>query len=266
MLRLASAGGSAPGRSPGGRPARVLAGPLAVLGATGEHRRMLGHLRGLLGLELLLGALEPLAARDRVGQLRRKLIAARIAEPRVLGRVDRVGLGEDPVDLLADLLVGPVRRQPGVGAELGAVDGDRPDPDHPGLLAHREHLHEQFGERLSVALAKPADRGVVWGPVGRDHPERDVLQAAPLDLTRRALPDRVRVEHQRDHHARIVRRTATPIRPVLAIKRGQIKPLDDIEQIPRQMPRRQPLPHTRRHQEILLAITRQEALGHPGIL
>jgi hypothetical protein len=233
-----------------------------VLGATGEHRLMLGHTRRVPGLKLALGALQALAARDRVGQLRRELVAARVAEPLVLASVDIVGLGQNPLDLLADLLVRPVRRQPSVRGELRAVQRDRPDPDHPRLLAHRQHLHEQVRKRLGVPLAKPRDRGVVRGAVGRNHPERHLLLAAPLDLARRTLPDRVRVQQQRDHHSRIVRRTAAAVLSVRAVERVEIEPLDDIEQVPRQMPLRQPIPHARGQQEVLLAITRQEVLRH----
>ena len=117
---------------------------------------MLGLTRCLLGLQLALGALEPLAARDRIGQLGRQLVAARVAEALVLGGIDRVGLGQDPVDLLADLLVGPVRRDARVRGQLGAIDRDRPDPDQPGLRAQRQHLHEQSAKPLRVRAAKPA--------------------------------------------------------------------------------------------------------------
>ena len=246
----------------GWAPTRVAAGALAVFGAAREHRLVLARKRGLLGLDLALGALQPRPARDRIGQLARQLVAARVAKLLVLGGVDLVGLGQDPLDLLADLLVGPVGRQARVGGDLGAVHGDRPDPHHPGLGAHRQDLHEQPGKPRRVALAKPVDRGVVRRPVGRDHPKRHVLLAAPLDLPRGALPDHVRVKQQRDHHPRIVRRPTAAVPAVLTVERGQIKLLDDIKQIPGQMPRRQPLTHTGRHQEVLIAITGQEALCH----
>ena len=71
----------------GWAPARVTAGPLAVFGAAREHRLVLGHKRGLLGLDLALGALQPLPARDRIGQLGGQLVAARIAKLLVLGGV-----------------------------------------------------------------------------------------------------------------------------------------------------------------------------------
>ena len=69
-------------------------------------------------------------------------------------------------------------------------------------------------ERRLVALAEPRDRRVIRRLVGRDHPDRDVLTAAPLDPPRGPLTDRVRVEQQRHHHRRIVRR---PTPAVLAI-------------------------------------------------
>jgi hypothetical protein len=65
-----------------------------------------------------------------------------------------------------------------------------------------------------MTLAKPRDRGVIGHLVGGDHPKRDVLNARPLDAPRRALPTRIRVQQQRDHHRRIVGRSAVTIRAI----------------------------------------------------
>src|SRR5215207_1015811 len=74
------------------------------------------------------------------------------------------------------------------------------------------------------------------------------------------------IQKQRNHHARLKRRTTPPVLPIGGIKRRQIELLNDIEQIPRQMPPRQPVAHARRQQEVLLAIARQEVLRHPASL
>ena len=53
-----------------------------------------------------------------------------------------------------------------------------------------------------------------------------------------------------------------PVEPVGAIERGQVHLLHRRQHEPRKMVPRQPLGQRRRHQQDLLAITRQEVLGH----
>ena len=197
------------------------------------------------------------------GELRRQLVAARIAEALVLLGVDGGGVFED---LARDLLVAARRALRRVGVHLRAVDGDHPDADQPGLGAQREHLAEQPGQRALVALAEPRDRRVIRRLVGADHPRRDVLDAAPLDPPRRALADRVAVEQQRDHHRRIVRRPALPVVAIGRVERAQIKLRDGVDDKPREMPLRQPLAQARRQQQLLIAITREEVLRHPEMV
>ena len=94
------------------------------------------------------------------------------------------------------------------------VPSTRPDPDRAAARTQREHLAEQLGDRRLMADAEPRDRRVIRRPVGGDHPERQVIQTTPLDRARRAHPDRVGVDEQRDNRRRVVR-GATP--PVVAI-------------------------------------------------
>ena len=117
-----------------------------------------------------------------------------------------------------------------------------------------------------MALTKPRDRRVIGRLVGTNHPDRDILDTPALDPPRRPLPDRVAIEQQRDHHRRIVRRPAVTVGPIAGIERAQIELRDGIDHEPRQVPLRQPLTQTRRQQQLLLAITRQEVLRHPDIV
>ena len=102
----------------------------------------------------------------------------------------------------------------GVGVHLRPVDRDHPDPDKAGLRAQHSTSPNRSASASCVALAKPRDRRVIGRLVGRDHPVGDVLHARALDRARGALPPRIRVEQQRDHHRRIERR---PPMTVLAI-------------------------------------------------
>jgi hypothetical protein len=145
-----------------------------------------------------------------------------------------------------------------VGLELGAVDRDDADADQPSLRAEPQHLAEQLREGGLVALTKPRDRRVIGRAVRADHPRGDILHAATLDAPRGALPDRVAVKQQRHHHRRLVRRPPLPVEPIGAIEHRQIKPLDGIDDKPRQMPGRQPLTQARRQQQHLIAVALQK--------
>ena len=188
-------------------------------------------------------------------QLGRQLIATSIAIALVLLAIDRVGLSED---LAGDLLIVTIGVTRGVRMDLRAVDRDHPDLRQPRLGAQPQDVAEQSGERCLVALAKTRNRRVIRHLIRRDHPEGDVLNTRPLDHPRRTLAPRVGVEQQRDHHRRIVRRTAMTIQAVGAIEARQIHLLDRRQHEPREMARRQPLPQARRHQQHLLAVTPNE--------
>ena len=116
MLRLASASYCAPARRPAGAPSAC--GRSARRARRGGPARLvLGLPRGLLGLQLALGPIQPRAARTGSASSP-ELVTARVAEPLVLGRVDRVGLLQDPLHLRADRLIGPVRPDPALAASL----------------------------------------------------------------------------------------------------------------------------------------------------
>ena len=116
-----------------------------------------------------------------VAQVNGQLIAVVLTELLVLGGVGGDRLGQD---LLDDLLIGARREFRGARVQLGPVDRDDPNANEARLGAERQHVTEQIRESLLVALAKARDRRVIGNLVGRDHPERDVLHAAPLDHPR----------------------------------------------------------------------------------
>jgi hypothetical protein len=113
-----------------------------------------------------------------------------------------------------------------------------------------------------MLCAKPVDRHMVRGEIGADHPISHVLPALPLDPPRGPLPPAIRVQDQRHHHRRVIRRATPPIRSIPRIKHRQVHLRDHIQQTPRQMPFGQPLLQRRRHQESLLTINSNEVLGH----
>ena len=115
----------------------------------------------------------------------------------VLGRVDRLGL---PDDLARELLVVEVLVARRVRVRLRAVNGDHATFASP-QRAQRQHLGEQTGDSVLVALEEPRDRRVIRALLGCEHPKRDVFFARPLDHSRGPDPPRVRIEQQRDHLA-----------------------------------------------------------------
>ena len=117
-----------------------------------------------------------------------------------------------------------------------------------------------------MALTEPRDRAVIGPLVSRDHPIGDVLHTLPLDPARGALSQTIGVKQQGDHHRRLVRRPATTIRSVSTIKRRQIHLLSHRQHKPREVVFRQPLPQTRRQQQLLIPVTSYEVLGHTSIV
>jgi len=117
-----------------------------------------------------------------------------------------------------------------------------------------------------MTLPKPRDRRVIGRLVGRDHAVGDVLDTVTLDQPRGPLPTRIRVQQQRDHHRRIMRRSAVTIATIRPVERLQIKLRDGVDHEQREVIIGQPLAHARRQQQHLITITRDEVLSHPQIL
>ena len=223
---------------------------------------MAGLLGGLLGLELFAATAKTGKARAPAGQLGGQLVAARLAQALVVCRVGAGGLIEDGLDLLGDRPIAARLSGRGVARDRAAVERHQPDRRQPGLRAQRQHLGEGGRQGTLVAHAKARDRGVIGGAVGADHPKRDVLGAAALDGARGALADRVGVHQQRQHHGRLMGRAAPAVLAVVGVEGAELQRLDRVDYEPGQVILGQPLAQARRQQQFLLAIAREEVLGH----
>jgi hypothetical protein len=219
-------------------------------------------LRALL-FKPALGFTQPRPAALAGAQLLGQLVAARVAVELVFGGIDRLGLLED---LARELLVVAVRVATRVRRDLRAVDRDDADLGQALLRAQREDLTEQTGDRVLVALDEPRDRCVIRPLLSGHDPERDVLLAALLDQARRPDPARVGIEQQRHHHRRVIGRSAAPVAAVSRVERLEVHLADGVDDEPCKVLLRQPLPHVGRHQKRLLAIARDKALAHHGIV
>lgn len=132
----------------------------------------------------------PLTRTQRLGQL----IPARLPVALVLLTIHALSLREY---LGHDRLIPPVAIPRRVRANPGAVDRNLPNPHQPSLATHRQDAHEQLADRDLVPATELRDSRVIRHRHRRDHLERHIPTARPLNLPRGPQPDRIRVQQQR---------------------------------------------------------------------
>jgi hypothetical protein len=226
-------------------------------------RRVLIRARLAVHIALLVElAREPLPPARLDRELRRELIPPRVPIQLVLGLIGRDRLGDD---LPRDPAVVNIRVTARVRVHLRAINRHHPRAHQTRLLTQPQHRTEQLRQRRFVTTHKPRDRRVIRHLVSGNHPVGNVLTAMTLDPPRGTLLRRIRIQNQRHHHRRVIRRPAMPVRSIGRIERRQIQPLDTLDHEPRQMILRQPIPQRRRHQKRLLTIKTNEILRHPRI-
>jgi hypothetical protein len=131
---------------------------------------------------------QPLSpAGQRLGQ--RYIVGSAVLA--VLGLVDGRCLGEQLGDLRLKMGVGAVGRSGSVGLDLGAIQGNQAQADHPGRRAQLQRLDQQPGQGLFVADPEASDGHVIGCLVAAEDAEGDVFVAAPLDLAGGADPGAV---------------------------------------------------------------------------
>jgi hypothetical protein len=144
----------------------------------------------------------------------------------VLGLVDLGGLLQDLADLDLELSEGAVGPVGGVGGHLGPVQGDHTQADQPGRCAQLQGLDEEPGQGLLVADPEARDRHVVGELVAGQHPEGQILDAAPLELPRGAHPEQ---------GLGVVGGVVVPIGPIATQERTQVELVDHVQDEPGQM-------------------------------
>ena len=88
--------------------------------------------------------------------------------------------------------------------------------------------------------------------------------AAPFGLAARALALAVGIEHERDHHRRLVRLPPPTVLAAARVERGEVELADRIEHKPREVVLGQPVAEAGGQQVLLVTLARQEALGRGG--
>jgi hypothetical protein len=187
---------------------------------------------GRLGRQQRLGDPQPGQPAGRAGQAGRELVAATLAVLAVLGLVGLGGLPQDPGDLFLELLLGAVGPLGGVAGQLGPVQGDGADPDHPGGRAQPQGLDQKPGKGSLVADPEPGDGHVVGGLVGGQDAEGNVLLAAALDLPGGAHAKAVGVQQHAEQHLGVVGGVAVAVVAVGPIERGEVKLVDHVQDEP----------------------------------
>ena len=99
---------------------------------------------------------------------------------------------------------------------------------------------------------EPGDRRVIRRQPAADHLECRIGLTVRLDPPAGADPAAIRVEQQRQHHLRLIRRAARTATRTTMQGAGVHLP-DHVEHEVRQMPLLQPVAHRHRHQEQLIA-------------
>ena len=210
----------------------------------------------------LASVAEELAPALRRAQLLRQLITALIAMHLILGLVRGHRLSDHVPGDLFKLIV---NLRAGVARDPGAVDRHHPGLHQPGLITQLEHLAEQPGQRPLVPTDERGDRHMVRNQVARDHPVGNVLPAVTLDRPRRPHTGRERVQDQRHHQRRLIRGAAMTISAISGIERVHVHLVDRADHKPRQVIRRQPVPHIRRQEKIPAHDTLRVSVQSPGL-
>jgi hypothetical protein len=147
-----------------------------------------------LGLQASLDLPQPSQPAGRAGQLGWEFVALGGAMLAVLGLVGGGRLPQQLCDLVLELGQGSVGPIGGVRLDLGAVQRDHAQADQTGRGAQPQGLDQEVGQRLLVPDAEPGDGHMVGDLVPGQDPEGNILDAAPLDLPRRAHPDAVGIQ------------------------------------------------------------------------
>ena len=195
-----------------------------------------------------------------------QLIAAPLVPQLVLGGVGLAPLAHQPVHLGLQPGTGAVGAQGGVGPHLGPVQGHHAHPHHADPPTQGQHLDEQVLQRLLVVHHEPGDRPVVGLVVAGDHPVGDVHLAQPGHVARRHHSLAVAVDDEGQHHVGVIGGAAGTVVGMASVQGARVQLGHDLEHEPRQVLGGQPLPHARRQQEKLIAITHHVRPGHARIV
>jgi hypothetical protein len=113
-----------------------------------------------------------------------------------------------------------------------------------------------------VPHAEPRDGHMAGDLVAGQHPEGEVLVAAPLDLPGGAHPDGIAVHQHPKQRLGVVGGLAVPVSPRGAQEQVEVELVDHIAHEPGEVIGWQPVAQVRGQQEGLVAVAANEVVGH----
>ena len=117
----------------------------------------------------------------------------------------------------------------GLAQELAAVEGQVAQAHQPGLAGQAQHLEEQAGEGLQVALTEVADGAEVGAVVAGDGQEGQVALAGGGDLAAGVDADAVGVDQQAGQQSRVEGGLAAGLHLVGGVEGLQVESGDGVE-------------------------------------
>ncbi len=113
-----------------------------------------------------------------------------------------------------------------------------------------------------MGLPEPGDRRVIGALIGRDHPKGHIPLAQPLNPSTRPFSQAIRIQQQRHHHGRLVRRRSPAIRSIGPGHGRQIHLGYRVQDEPGQIAFRQPVLQCRGQQIELRSLTGEKVIAH----
>ena len=144
---------------------------------------------------------------------------------------------------------------------LRPVDRDDADLDQPAARAESEHLPEQLGQRVLMALPEARDRRVVrplLAVITRNATSSGTPARSPATTASRSRRRRATARPSSPGH----RPPGPPVDPISRVEPIEVHLADRVEHKPREVTLRQPLTDSGGIRQRLLAITRDKAQRH----
>src|SRR6266404_4366387 len=150
-----------------------------------------------------------------------------------------------------------------ISFDLGAIDRHMAQFHQASSAAQLQYLDEQLSQLWQMPLAKLGNAIVIWLLVAGQHSEAHIIIGCLLNLSRRHLANAVTVDQQLDHQYRMIRRASAAVAFLVYFQNScQIKRLNHIANIKRQVVVSQPFPQIRWQQQHLTHVVRSKRFAH----
>ena len=125
--------------------------------------------------------------------------------------------------LFLQICPGPAPLFGGLGGQLAPVNGEHLLADQSQLVAHHQHLVEEFSDLLMRAGNKLCNGSEVGATVGRDDHEHHIFPTQGFDFATAGDASRVGQQHDLEQDGRIVGRAAVLVIVKAMVKDAQVE-------------------------------------------